>query len=304
MRTRRILISLYTFYNMRYSSVGESGSGRKGKGFMQEYTLKTKFAALEVPQAIEYLMDFGKIIEKAFEYRDSRPRLLGNLLVLERYCNTVQLGLEGHETQLSVCLRYAQGLLWDYLGGRVTAADFQDFANDYYAWFSKEGGDQFEHNDAPEGFCSEHFAEYFADSCPDPYEWIAVEWSCDLLMQLVSIEGGRVDYENFEECGKLDLYWVPYVLEIIQVGVCGWLASAIVASNREADSEKSITQVYNSLSREIVMYVQKDLKTALWAAPMEYEALRKEYGQYTLIPEQYAGVLKNDQRKKKRRRKK
>ena len=52
------------------------------------------------------------------------------------------------------------------------------------------------------------------------------------------------------------------------------------------------------------MYVQKDLKTALWAAPMEYEALRKEYGQYTLIPEQYAGVLKNDQRKKKRRRKK
>ena len=59
---------------------------------MQEYTLKTKFAALDVPQAIEYLMDFGKIIEKAFEYRDSRPRLLGNLLVLERYCNTVQLG--------------------------------------------------------------------------------------------------------------------------------------------------------------------------------------------------------------------
>ena len=118
MRTRRILISLYTFYNMRYSSAGESGSGRKGKGFMQEYTLKTKFAALKVPQANEYLMDFGKIIEKAFEYRDSRPRLLGNLLVLECYCNTVQRGLEGLETQLFVCLRYAQGLLWDYLGRR------------------------------------------------------------------------------------------------------------------------------------------------------------------------------------------
>ncbi len=48
---------------------------------------------------------------------------------------------------------------------------------------------------------------------------------------------------------------------------------------------------YSSLSREIVMYVQKDLKTALWAAPMEYEALRKEYGQYTLIPEQYAAWM-------------
>ena len=252
MRTRRILISLYTFYNMRYSSAGESGSGGKGKGFMQEYTLKTKFAALKVPQANEYLMDFGKIIEKAFEYRDSRPRLLGNLLVLERYCNTVQRGLEGLETQLFVCLRYAQGLLWDYLGRRVTAADFQDFANDYYAWFSEKG---VEHNDAPKGFCSEHFAEYFADSCPDPYEWVAVEWSSELLMQLVSIEGGRVDYENFEECGKLDLDWVPYMLEIILETVCERLASAIVASNRKVDSEKSMIQVHNSLAQKIVKYV-------------------------------------------------
>ena len=274
MRTRRILISLYTFYNMRYSSAGESGSGGKGKGFMQEYTLKTKFAALKVPQANEYLMDFGKIIEKAFEYRDSRPRLLGNLLVLECYCNTVQRGLEGLETQLFVCLRYAQGLLWDYLGRRVTAADFQDFANDYYAWFSEKG---VEHNDAPKGFCSEHFAEYFADSCPDPYEWVAVEWSCDLLMQLVSIEGGRVDYENFEECGKLDLDWVPYMLEIILETVCERLASAIVASNRKVDSEKSMIQVHNSLAQKIVKYVQNDLQMALLAAPAEYEALRNYF---------------------------
>ena len=241
---------------------------------MQEYTLKTKFAALKVPQANEYLMDFGKIIEKAFEYRDSRPRLLGNLLVLECYCNTVQRGLEGLETQLFVCLRYAQGLLWDYLGRRVTAADFQDFANDYYAWFSEKG---VEHNDAPKGFCSEHFAEYFADSCPDPYEWVAVEWSCDLLMQLVSIEGGRVDYENFEECGKLDLDWVPYMLEIILETVCERLASAIVASNRKVDSEKSMIQVHNSLAQKIVKYVQNDLQMALLAAPAEYEALRNYF---------------------------
>ena len=285
MRTRRILISLYTFYNMRYSSAGESGSGRKGKGFIQEYTLKTKFAALEVPQAIEYLMDFGKIIEKAFEYRDSRPRLLGNLLVLERYCNTVQRGLEGYETQLSVCLRYAQGLLWDYLGGRVTAADFQDFANDYFAWL-------LEHCVGPSIDLYESlYAEYFTDSCPDPLEWIAAEWSCDLLMKLVSIEGGRVDYENFEECGKLDLDWVPYMLEIILETVCERLASAIVASNRKVDSEKSMIQVHNSLAQKIVKYVQNDLQMALLAAPAEYEVLRKEYAQYTIIPEQYAAWM-------------
>ena len=100
-----------------------------------------------------------------------------------------------------------------------------------------------------------------------------------------------MDYENFEECGKLDLDWVPYVLEIIQVGVCGWLASAIVASNRGVDLEKSMTQVHNSLAWEIVMYVQNDLQTALLAAPAEYEALRKEYAQYTIIPEQYAAWM-------------
>ena len=254
---------------------------------MEEYTLKTNFAALEDAQANEYLMDFGQIIEKAFEHSDSRMRLLGNLLVLKRYCNTVRQGLagQGHEAKLSVCLRYAQGLLWDYLGGRIAAADFQDFANDYFAWL-------LEHCVGPSIDLYESlYAEYFTDSCPDPLEWIAAEWSCDLLMKLVSIEGGRVDYENFEECGKLDLYWVPYVLEIIQVGVCGWLASAIVASNREADSEKSMTQVHNSLAQKIVKYVQNDLQMALLAAPAEYEVLRKEYAQYTIIPEQYAAWM-------------
>ena len=166
------------------------------------------------------------------------------------------------------------GIGWRSSSDMDGAADFQDFANDYYAWFSEKG---VEHNDAPKGFCSEHFAEYFADSCPDPYEWVAVEWSCDLLMQLVSIEGGRVDYENFEECGKLDLDWVSYMLEIILETVCERLTSAIVASNRKVDSEKSMIQVHNSLAQKIVKYVQNDLQMALLAAPAEYEALRNYF---------------------------
>ena len=101
---------------------------------MVGYTLKTDFAALEESQAYKYLINFREIVGEAFEYSDNRLCLLGNLLILERYCNTMQQGLAANDAQLSVCFRYAQGLLWDYLGGRVTAADFQDFANDYYAW--------------------------------------------------------------------------------------------------------------------------------------------------------------------------
>ncbi len=209
---------------------------------------------------------------------------MGNLLVLERYCNTVQQGLAADKAQLSVCLRYAQGLLWDYLGGHVTAADFQDFANDYYAWL-------LEHNVGPEGFRSEYFAEYFVDSCPEAYEWFAVEWSSGLLMQLVSIEGGRVDHEDFEECGNLDFYGPLSMLDMLE-DVCIYLTDTPVASNRGADLEEAMAQVRKtSLFQEIVMHVQNDLQAALLAAPTEYEALRKEYGQYTIIPEQYAARM-------------
>ena len=249
---------------------------------MGEYTLKTDFAALEEPQAQEYLTDFGKIVEKAFAHSDSRPRLLGNLLVLERYCNTVR---QGHEAQLSVCLRYAQGLHRDYLGGRVTAADFQDFANDYYAWL-------LEHCVEPSIDLYESlYAEYFADSCPESYEWFAVEWSSGLLMQLVSIEGGRVDCEDFEECGKFDFYRPLCMLDMME-DVCIGHTDTTVASNRGTDLEEAMAQVRKtSLFQEIVMHVQNDLQTAFLAAQTEYEVLRKKYGQYTIIPKQYAARL-------------
>lgn len=252
---------------------------------MGEYTLKTNFAALDEPQANEYLIDFREIVEKAFEHSDNRLRLLGNLLVLERYCNTVQQGLAADEAQLSVCLRYAQGLLWDYLGGRVKVADFQDFANDYYAWL-------LEHSVGPSIDLYESlYAEYFADSCPESYEWFAVEWSSGLLMQLVAIEGGRVDYDDFEECGEIDFYGPLCMLDMLE-DVCICLTDTTVESNRGTDLEKAMTQVRKtSLFQEIVLHVQSDLQTALLATPPEYEALRKEYGQYTIIPEWYAARM-------------
>lgn len=251
---------------------------------MGEYTLKTDFAALEEPQAYEYLTDMKNIVEKAFEHSDNRLRLLGNLLILERYCNTVQQGLAAEGAQLSVCLRYAQGLLWDYLGGRVTAADFQDFANDYYAWLIEcNVGESM----IPEGF----YAEYFADSCPGAYEWTAVEWSSGLLMQLVSIEGGRVDDDDFEGVSRLDFYGPLHMLDMLE-DVCIELIDTTALSHNGANREKAIAQVHKSfLFQEIVMHVQNDLQKALLTAPTEYEGLRKEYGQYTIFPERYAARM-------------
>lgn len=252
---------------------------------MGNYTLKTDFAALEESQAKEYLMDIRKIVENAFEGCDNRSRLLGNLLVLERYCNTVQQGLAAEDAQLSVCFRYAQGLLWDYLFGRVKAAEFEDFANDYYAWLLEHNvGEPMEN---PEGF----YAEYFADSCPEAYEWFAIEWSSGLLMQLVSMEGGRVEYEEFEACRRVDFYGPQCMIDMLE-DACIELTDTTLISNRGADLEKAMAQVRKTaLFQEVVMHVQNDLQTALKAAPTEYEALRDQYRQYTIIPEQYAARL-------------
>ena len=74
--------------------------------------------------------------------------------------------------------------------------------------------------------------------------------------------------------------------------VCIYLTDTPVASNRGADLEEAMAQVRKaSLFQEIVMHVQNDLQTALLAAPAEWEALRKEYGQHTILPERYAARM-------------
>ena len=111
------------------------------------------------------------------------------------------------------------------------------------------------------------------------------------MMQLVSIEGGRVDHEDFEECGNLDFYGPLSMLDMLE-DVCIYLTDTPIASNRGADLEEAMAQARKtSLFQEIVMHVQNDLQTALLAAPAEWEALRKEYGQHTILPERYAARM-------------
>ena len=62
------------------------------------------------------------------------------------------------------------------------------------------------------------------------------------MMQLVSIEGGRVDYEDFEECGALDFYGPLCMLDMME-DVCIGLTDTPVVSNRGTDLEKAMTQV-------------------------------------------------------------
>lgn len=161
---------------------------------------------------IDYQMEFSRTaIENVFANCDNEKRLLGNLLVLTRYKNTLQQGLSREGKVLSLGLRNAVELLWDFLEKNALPSKFADFSNLLYEchYINSVG----ESDELPEPF----YSEYFGNNYPCAYEWMAVEWASGLLMQLVAIAGGRLDYDDFEGCEHVDFYGVHLLLDQLEV---------------------------------------------------------------------------------------
>ena len=204
------------------------------------------------------------LAENVFAGCDNQQRLLGNLLVLVRYVNTLRQGLAGEGKVLSLGLQRAVTLLWDFLEGNTVPVEFEDFSNDLYdCYYIDSVGDK---DELPEPF----YTEYFGDDRPCEYEWMAVEWAAGLLMQLVSITGGRLDFDDFENCKQVDLYGVQLLMDQLEV----------IAETGVIPPFQGIAQV-----------VQYDLQRARSAGPEAFALLRDEYQKYTILPEEYAGNL-------------
>ncbi len=63
-------------------------------------------------------------------------------------------------------------------------------------------------------------------------------------------------------------------------------------SNKAVDVMNAQEQVYQKpLFRQFIERIQNGLKAALSAAPKQYPALREEYRQYAILPEEYAAKL-------------
>ena len=63
-------------------------------------------------------------------------------------------------------------------------------------------------------------------------------------------------------------------------------------SNKAVDVMNAQEQVYQMpLFRQFIERIQNGLKAALSATPKQYPALREEYRQYTILPEEYAAKL-------------
>ena len=241
------------------------------------------FSTLFPEERHGWRQDLYRLAEGAFRDQDDSRRLLGNLLVMERYLHTLEQGLaEKGEEPLSPGLRQGVELLWDCLEGRVHPLEFQDFANSLDACvFAHNVGDR---EDAPQSF----WEQYLGDTQRTAYEWLALEWAACLLLQLVSIAGGEVDDPEKEGAARVDFYGVCNMLDLLE-NACSVLAGPVDQSGgyRETADRVHATPLFQGLVAEI----QNDLKTALTASSDQYAAFREEYRSLAILPEKYAAPL-------------
>ena len=110
--------------------------------------------------------------------------------------------------------------------------------------------------------------------------------------EVVATCGGRLDFEEFEEYEQeIDFSEMDEMLNML-ANASIELTGTPLPSNKAADVMNAWEQVSQTpLFRQVVERIQNGLKAALSAVPEQYLALREEYRQYTILPEEYAAKL-------------
>lgn len=249
-----------------------------------KYTLDTDFSSLNGPKAVNWIIGFQDMTEDAFADSSSHSRLLGNLLILEPYLHTIRQGLADRGGTVPAILQEALDILWDYLEGRKAPSDFQDFANNLYAaTLNYNVGEEI--TDAQAEFSRKYVDIPWGKNS----EWQILTWLSVLLMEVVAISGGWLDFEEYEQ--DVDFVEMEEMLNML-VDVFIDLTDTPLQSNKAVDVMNAQEQVYQTpLFRQFIERIQNGLKAALSATPEQYPALREEYRQYTILPEEYAVKL-------------
>lgn len=253
---------------------------------MKDYTFFTDYTTLSKAQSDDWVGDCSRLADEAFQESSNETCLLGNLLVLEQYFHTLCQGMAAEEQEPEAVVQEAIDLLWDYLYGKKEISDFEDFANHLYACVLEYmvGEELTEEQCA---FAKEHFQ----GDDDTTLQWSVLGWASMLLLELVAIHHGRLDFEEFASCDKIDFVEIDEMLNGLS-DACLEFTDVECKSNRAKDVIPAFQEVYvTPLFQSIVCKVQKSLKDAIEAKKEDYEALRKEYQQYTILPEEYAAAL-------------
>ncbi len=254
---------------------------------MEKYTLFMDFSALNGPQSNQWLTAFPEMAESAFSDTDDQHRLLGNLLILERYIHTLEQGLRETGEQLSKGTRSAIDLLWAYLEGQTAPAEAADLANNLYACLLYyDVGESL--TDEQAEFNKAYFGEIdYLHAGEDT----AAGWAFGLLMQLAAIGGGRLDFDEFYRCRQVDFAGIQEMLNLLD-DACMELTGTPCPSSRARDILKAMEEVHlTPLYRQIISHIQQDLLAARTAVPEAYASLRETYRKETILPEEYAAAF-------------
>ena len=122
--------------------------------------------------------------------------------------------------------------------------------------------------------------------------WQILTWLSVLLMEVVAISGGWLDFEEYEQ--DVDFVEMEEMLNMLVDVFIDFidLTNTPLPSNKASDVMNAQEQVYQTpLFRQFIERIQNGLKAALSATPEQYPALREEYRQYAILPEEYAAKL-------------
>lgn len=259
---------------------------------MAKYTLDTDFSLLNGPKAHNWILRFRNMADTAFAGKDNRSRLLGNLLIIEQYVNTLKKGLSADGKQISTVLQNALDFLWNYLDGHTAVTDFQDFANNIYASTLTYYADE-ELTDAQTRF----YQEYFGDGELCSIEWQNITWASWLLMEVVAIEGGRLDFEEASTYEQISFAYIDTDLIPFLTDASISIANVPLSSNTGVDYSKAEEQIYQTpLFQYVIGRIQDSLKSALTATPEQYSSLKAKYQESTIIPAEHITKLMDFQK--------
>ena len=225
----------------------------------------------------------SKLADEAFKNSSNQTRLLGNLLVLEQYMHKLEQGLqENGEEPLPITYQSIQ-MLWDYLDGKMKPSDFADFANSLYACVLEfmVGEELTEEQSA-------YYENHFPEGNDNLVQWEILCWASFLMLELLSIYGERLDFDEFESCDAVDFVEIEEMLNGLN-DACMDFAGVECPSSYAKDVLEAIEDVYETLLfQSIVLQIQKALKDALDALPEDYAKLRKEYRHSAILPQEFA----------------
>lgn len=246
---------------------------------MAKYNLDTDFSTLKIGQRNTWMCEFCDMADEAFSDSDNKAALLGHMLILKAYVNTVSEVLRENNREISPLVAEGMDWLLKYIDKKAGADEFVDFADRLYSCVLC-----FNTGEELDGEREEFNQKYFDNVTLSPDEWSIMGWIGALLLEISVIEGEQLDFDFFDEFEYVDRIDLFYYIEDIL--------------NSAADSFADILQidkldkVYETEPFEqLVDFVCSSLKKAVKAEDKEYSNLIQEYSKKWIVPESYAAKI-------------